>query len=56
VEALTDTVGLWVIGLGPGVFDVINRQVELVIMDFRFTAVFGASIGQNCKILQVRMS
>ena len=47
VETLTDAVSLWVIGLGPGVLDVIDRQVELIIMAFWFTAVLGTAVGQD---------
>ena len=32
MEALADTVGLWVIGLGLAVLDVVDRQVQLIVM------------------------
>lgn len=47
MEAVTDAVGLRVIGLGPGVLDIIDRQVELVIMSLWSATVFCASISQH---------
>ena len=47
MEALANAVGLRMIGFGPGVLNVINGQVELVIMGFWFAAVFRATVSQN---------
>src|SRR5438309_7308167 len=34
MEALADAVGLWALGLGAAVIDVLDRQVELVLVAF----------------------
>jgi len=47
MEALTDAVGLWVIGFGLGVLDVVNGQVELIIMGLRLSTILCPSIRQN---------
>ena len=47
MEALTDAIGLGMIGLGPGVLDIVDRQVELVIVGFWFSAVFSATASQD---------
>jgi hypothetical protein len=47
VEALRNPVGLRMPGLGFGVVDVINRQIQLVIMLFDLAAIFGAPIRQD---------
>src|SRR5438046_6499052 len=46
MEALADTVGLRALGLGAAVFDVLDRQVELVLVAFP-AAELGAGIGQH---------
>src|SRR5579872_2102636 len=46
VEALDDAIRLWALGLGAGVVDVLERQVELVFVVFRVAAIFRAAIGQ----------
>src|SRR5579872_5791121 len=47
VEALDDAIRLWALGLGAGVVDVLERQVELVFVVFRVAAIFRAAIGQH---------
>jgi len=47
MEVLTDAVGLGVIGFSPGVFNVVNGQVELVVMSFRFSTILCSSVSQN---------
>jgi hypothetical protein len=47
VEALTDAVGLRVIGFGPGMLDVVDRQVERVIMGLWLSAILGPAISQH---------
>src|SRR5205823_12973569 len=46
MEALADPVGLWALGLGAAVIDVLDRQVELVLVAFP-AAELGAAIGQH---------
>src|SRR5437660_12572672 len=46
MEALADAVGLWALGLGAAVIDVLDRQVELVLVAFP-AAELGAAIGQH---------
>src|SRR5438094_4718183 len=46
MEALADAVGLWALGLGAAVIDVLDRQVELVLVAFP-AAELGAVIGQH---------
>ncbi len=47
MEALTDAVGLRVIGFGAGMFNIIERQIELIIVSLWLAAIFRASVGQN---------
>src|SRR5205085_2980211 len=46
MKALADSVGLWALGLGAAVIDVLDRQVELVLVAFP-AAELGAAIGQH---------
>jgi len=46
-EASADAIGLRVIGLGPSMFNIIERQIELIIMSLWFTGILGTAIGQN---------
>src|SRR5207302_8892751 len=46
MEALADAVGLRALGLGAGVVDVLDRQIELVFVAFP-AAELGAAIGQH---------
>ena len=45
MKALADSVGLWALGLGAAVIDVLDGQVELVLVAFP-AAELGAAIGQ----------
>ena len=47
VEAFADAVRLGSAGLGPGVVDVLDGQVELVFMVLAGPTVLGATIGQH---------
>lgn len=49
VEPLANAVGLRMACLGFGVLDVVECQVQLVIMRFRFAAVFGSPVGQHAQ-------
>src|SRR3954468_18342273 len=49
VEALADAVGLRTFGLGAGVIDVLDRQVELVFVSLGVAAVFAAAVGQHAR-------
>ena len=42
VESLTDAVGLRALGLGAGVIDVLDRQIEFVFVPLGIAAVFAA--------------
>src|SRR5436190_10655588 len=46
MNALADPVGMWALGLGAAVIDVLDRQVELVLVAFP-AAELGAAIGQH---------
>jgi hypothetical protein len=47
-QALADTVGLRALGLGAGVVDVLDRQVELLLVALA-AAELGAAIGQHAR-------
>jgi hypothetical protein len=47
VEPLDDTVGLRAAGLGAGVVDVLDRQVELVFVPVVGAAELGAAVGEQ---------
>ena len=44
MEAFTDAVGLWALGLGARVIDVLDRQVEFVFVPLGIAAVFAAAV------------
>ena len=46
MEALTDAVGLWALGLGARVIDVLDREVELVLVPLWIAAIFAAAVSQ----------
>src|SRR5262249_6476840 len=48
MEALTDSVRLWALGLGSAVIDVLDREIELVFVALA-AAEFGATIGQHAR-------
>src|ERR1700751_5829229 len=47
MEALADAICLWAPGLGPGVIDIFDRQVEFVFVPLWVTTIFGAAIGEH---------
>ena len=47
MEALADAVGLRMIGFSPGMFDVVDSQVELIVMSFRFSTILCPSVSQD---------
>ena len=47
MKTLANAVGLRVISFCPGVLNVVNGQVELVIMSLRLSTILGSSVGQN---------
>ena len=47
MEALADAVGLRALGLGAGVVDVLDGEIELVFVALGVAAVLGAAIGQH---------
>ena len=53
VEACTDAVGLWALGLGARVIDVLDRQVEFVFVPLGIAAIFTAAVGQYPQQLNV---
>ena len=38
LEAFTDAIRLWALGLGARVIDVLDREIQLVFMPFTFLA------------------
>ena len=53
MEALADAVGLRALGLGAGVIDILDREIELIFMPFGVAAVFTAAVGQHARELHV---
>ena len=47
VEPLTDTIGLRMIGFGPGVVDVLDGQVELIGMVLGLATILGSPVGED---------
>ena len=47
MEAFADAIGLWMVRFGSTVINIFNRQVELILMLFDQSIVFGASVGQD---------
>ena len=47
VEPFTDSIGLRTLGFRPGVIDVVQRQVELVLVPLDVSAVLSAAIRQD---------
>ena len=47
MEALADSIGLWALGLGAGVIDVLDGEIELVVVMLGVTAILRAAIGQH---------
>ena len=47
VESLDDAVGLWTLGLGAGVVDVLDREIELVFVTVVGPAEFGSPVGEH---------
>ena len=47
MEALANAVGLWAPRFGPGMVDILDRQVQLVLVVLGVTTIFGAAIGQH---------
>jgi hypothetical protein len=47
MQPLTNAVGLGMVGLSPGVVNILNSQVELVGVVLRLAAVLRAPVGQD---------
>ena len=47
VEALANAVGLRAPRFGPGMVDILDRQVQLVLVVLGVATIFGAAIGQH---------
>jgi hypothetical protein len=47
MEPFADAIGLGVMSLGPGVVNVLHRQVELVGVVLRLATVLGAPVRQD---------
>ena len=47
MEPLADAVGLRALGLGAGVIDVLDGEIELVVVMLGIAAILGAAIGQH---------
>src|SRR5262245_1986319 len=45
VEALADAVGLWALGLGARMIDVLDREIELILVPLGIAAVLAAAVG-----------
>src|ERR1700756_263360 len=51
VEALADPIGLRTFGLGAGMINVLDREVELILVPLRVPAVFAPPVGQHAQQL-----
>jgi hypothetical protein len=49
MEALADTVGLRMSGLGAAVVDILHRQVQLIFVMLALAALFCAAIGEHAQ-------
>jgi hypothetical protein len=49
VEPFADPIGLWRPGFSFGMLDIIDSQIELKIVTFWLTTVFGPSVRQNAQ-------
>jgi hypothetical protein len=49
VEPLADAVGLRALHLGPGVVDILDREIELIFVAIVGTAILSATIGQDLR-------
>src|SRR4029077_12837689 len=47
MKALADSIGLRALGLGAGVIDVLDGEIELVVVMLRVAAILGAAIRQH---------
>lgn len=47
MKAFTNTICLRVAHFSLGVLDIIDGQIELIIVSFQFSAILGASVGEN---------
>ena len=47
MEPLADPVGLRAVGLGPGMIDVLDGEIELVVVMLGVAAILGATIHQH---------
>ncbi|CAE6738988.1 hypothetical protein NTGZN8_90001 [Candidatus Nitrotoga fabula] len=55
VKPLTDTVGLRMVGFGPGVLNVVQLQIGSVFMVLRLAAVFHPAIRQDTQTPMPRL-
>jgi hypothetical protein len=53
LESLTDSIRLRALGLGTGVIDILDREVELIVMPLWVAAVFAAAVGQYAQQLNL---
>jgi hypothetical protein len=47
VEALADAIGMRALHLGPGVVDILDREVELILVTIVGAAMLGIAVGQD---------
>src|SRR5262245_10883642 len=52
-HGLVETVGLWALGLGARVIDVLDRQIELVFVPLRIAAILAAAVCQYAQQLDL---
>ena len=53
MEAFTDAVRLRALGLGAGVIDVLDRQIQLILVRFRVAAELAAAVSQYAQELDI---
>src|SRR5215831_8673879 len=53
LETLADSVGLWALGLGARVIDVLDRLIELVFVPLQIAAILAAAVCQYAQQLDL---
>jgi hypothetical protein len=53
MEAFTDAVRLWALGLGARVIDVLDREIQLVLVPFGIAAQLAAAVSQHAQQLDI---
>ena len=55
MEAFTDAVRLWALGLGARVIDVLDCEIQLVLVPFGIATELAAAVGQYAQQLDIML-